>query len=339
MHRLGTGESERIVRKASPEVKNRSLRLVLAGLFAFVCMLGARPAEEVVAASAAGKLTRVVGSVEIRRLGDAGGKRARRWMNVFVNDILETGDDGRVQILLTDQSVMTLSPGSKLRISEQLYNPKKQERRSIFNLFRGKVRSLVSKYVNAARSKFEIHTPTAVAGVRGSTCVTAFDPASGSTIHGFENGNGYLMNPETGESLDIGANQVASFSGGNLTLGTFSAAQQRAQRRAFQIENGNDGGDELPTDTYEESSEHVDDPSGGDDDDPSGGTAQNDQGGDQGDQGGNDDDQGGGGDDGDTGQNDLSQKEDSGGLPVELEPPASFSRVRVLINLEGPPAP
>ncbi|MCB0220566.1 MAG: hypothetical protein KDH09_12775, partial [Chrysiogenetes bacterium] len=108
---------------------------------------------------------------------------------------------------------------------------------------------------------------------------------------------------------------------------------------AFQIENGNDGGDELPTDTYEESSEHVDDPSGGDDDDPSGGTAQNDQGGDQGDQGGNDDDQGGGGDDGDTGQNDLSQKEDSGGLPVELEPPASFSRVRVLINLEGPPAP
>lgn len=315
------------------KIRNRGLRLIIAGVLAFTCMLGTRPAEDVAAASAAGKLTKVRGAVQIRRLGETGSKRARRWMNVFVNDILETGDNGRVQILLTDQSVMTLSPGSKLRISEQLYNPRKKERRSVFNLFRGKVRSLVSKYVNAARSKFEIHTPTAVAGVRGSTCVTSFDTGSGVTTHGFENGSGYLANPETGESVDIGANQMASFSGGSLSLGAFSAAQQRANRRAFEISGGDAGSDELPTDSFKESGDKVEDPSenpppGGGDKDPTGGTASN---------GGDNDDQGennqGGDNDGDTTQNDLSQNDDTGGLPVDLEPPAATSIVDVNVIL------
>ncbi|MEW6778206.1 MAG: FecR family protein, partial [Bdellovibrionota bacterium] len=121
------------------------------------------------AGGAAGKITHVQGQVEVRRLGDVGARSARRWMDVFPDDVIETGANGRARILLSDSSVLTLSEQSKLRIDEQVYDPAKGERKSLLNLFRGKVRAVVSKYLNASKSRFEIHTPTAVAGVRGTT--------------------------------------------------------------------------------------------------------------------------------------------------------------------------
>lgn len=320
---------------------------------------GVWQADSVIAASSAGKITDVAGTAEIRRLGSVGARQARRWMNIFENDVIETGANGKVRVLLNDSSVITLTSDSKLRVSEQVYNPDRGERRSLFNLFRGKVRAVVSKYVNAARSKFEIHTPTAVAGVRGSICVTGFDPNTGITEHGFETGSGYLTNPETGESMDLGANQFGSFNpqGGGMQLTNFTQSMQNEVEQEFEVDSPPTGSDDLPTDSFEESSEHVETPpevgdggvtdaggtEGGDTEIASG----DDSGGDQGDSG----ETGDSGDGGDTGGGELADAGDSGGgdgasdvppdsltentgtLPGDFQPPPAFSRVKVIITL------
>lgn len=292
--------------------------------------------EPVRAAESAGKITDVSGTVEIRQMGALGARSVRRWMNIFQDDVIETGEDGKVRILLNDSSVITLSGSSKLRVSEQVYDPKGGERRSLFNLFRGKVRAVVSKYVNAARSKFEIHTPTAVAGVRGTIEEVSYNPDTNQSALFLYEGSADWTDKGSGNSIIVGAGQFSvHLPGGTLSTAAFTPQMQSEQAADFIIETpaGSSPGvtDDLPTESYEESTEHVDTPEQ---------TEQNTQDTQQGPTADASAGEGGGdtGDSGDTGDggeqsgNDLTLTDNTGTLPVELDPAIPFSRVRLLVQ-------
>jgi hypothetical protein len=80
---------------------------------------------------------------------------------ILSSDIITTGSGSRAKLLFIDDSVLTMSDNSKLVVKEFIYS-KGEQGKSVFNLLDGKMRSVVGK------TKFEVHTPTAVAAARGT---------------------------------------------------------------------------------------------------------------------------------------------------------------------------
>lgn len=81
--------------------------------------------------------------------------------DILASDIIKTGPDGKIKLKFVDGSVLTLGENSKLVVKEFLYT-KGKGGKSTFNLLQGKMHSIVGK------TKFEVHTPTAIAAARGT---------------------------------------------------------------------------------------------------------------------------------------------------------------------------
>jgi len=83
-------------------------------------------------------------------------------------DVIQTQNESRARALFQDDSMLTVGENSRVEIDEYIYNPEVNVRRAIVKLMQGQVRALVSKVFKANGSKFEIHTPSAVAAARGT---------------------------------------------------------------------------------------------------------------------------------------------------------------------------
>jgi hypothetical protein len=68
-----------------------------------------------------------------------------------------------------------MGPATELVIEEQDFDASAGKFRSTLGLVTGKVRTLVGEYYQKPGSRYEIETPTAVAGVRGTEFVVQYD--------------------------------------------------------------------------------------------------------------------------------------------------------------------
>lgn len=100
-----------------------------------------------------------------------------------INSAIELGDTvdvkkGNLKLMLTDQSVIMLSQGSKLEITEAEFQGQERGGFSAM-LFLGKLWTKVKKAAGGA--KFEVRTERAVAGVRGTIFRIDADTLVGAT--------------------------------------------------------------------------------------------------------------------------------------------------------------
>ncbi len=182
------------------------LKAIAITVFA-MALLGASAAF----AGSAGEFTVVKGRVDVTRPGTAA-RMVSAGDPVEVGDVVRTKSRSRAEIVFRDGSILRLAPGSRLEITEFLAG--EQESRGIFKLFRGKVRSRVKKIMGSLfgrfqRNRFEVHTPTAVIGVRGTDFVVYhLEDVSGAV---FREGTGYgycLNNPEAVRQIGAGEAMV-----------------------------------------------------------------------------------------------------------------------------------
>lgn len=85
---------------------------------------------------------------------------------VKLGDTVETGEQSGVKILFDDDTLFSLGDNTSVTINEFIYTP--QERKSISNITKGKMRAIVQK-VQSGQSDVEINTPNGLAGVKGTT--------------------------------------------------------------------------------------------------------------------------------------------------------------------------
>ncbi len=86
-----------------------------------------------------------------------------------------------MRIVFQDDSVLTVSDGSRVVVDEQVFKPSEGKSRSLFGLLQGKVSAVVSDYYHQPGSSYQIKTATAVAGVRGTEFIMVFDPRTQQT--------------------------------------------------------------------------------------------------------------------------------------------------------------
>jgi hypothetical protein len=106
---------------------------------------------------------------------------------VSVGDILRTKAKSKVEVTFLDGNSIFIAERSRLRITRY---DNLENKTSTFDLFRGKTRVVVNSL--ARKSAIELHTPTSVAGVRGTIWIGTYENGV-STFH-FERGEGYGYN-------------------------------------------------------------------------------------------------------------------------------------------------
>ena len=94
---------------------------------------------------------------------------------VFEGDAIKTGLDSRVKILLIDDSIVTLAPKSTFKFRKFNFDLNNNLRNSFLELVTGKIRVLVTKIFSNDKSNFEVETPTAVCGIRGTEVAVEFN--------------------------------------------------------------------------------------------------------------------------------------------------------------------
>jgi hypothetical protein len=139
----------------------------------------------------AGKIALVRGSVLIldsnaKVVADTEGKRDRKigpGTEFYVGETIQTRQDGRVKLeFLEGKNEVVLGTNTSLNISKAGNGLADASKGTSLNLARGEIRSNVkTKYSGQGSNVFEVRTPNAVAGVRGTNFFTQFKPSTGLT--------------------------------------------------------------------------------------------------------------------------------------------------------------
>jgi|GEM_PF-4156981 len=87
--------------------------------------------------------------------------------SVFENDTLMTQAQSRLKIRLLDKSVLSIDADSKLVVSQLAFSEETQKKEISLQLIVGRVWAHVTRLFTPD-SRFEVHAPNAVAGVRGT---------------------------------------------------------------------------------------------------------------------------------------------------------------------------
>jgi hypothetical protein len=130
------------------------------------------------AAEAIGKFTHVEGKVDILREGAFPAITVKMQDQVYPRDIVRTKSGSKAEIIFKDNTVLQIAQRSRIDISEYYTG---DTSKSVIKLSRGQVKAVVDKNVTKRISlapdanRFEIQTPNAVAGVRGTEFHVAYD--------------------------------------------------------------------------------------------------------------------------------------------------------------------
>ncbi|RME86695.1 MAG: hypothetical protein D6771_01445 [Zetaproteobacteria bacterium] len=112
--------------------------------------------------AAVGKIAYATGDAWVERAGER--LEAAVGMAVERRDVLETGDFGRIKVVLNDGTKIYV--GSRSRIEVARYAKRQSRLVAAMNMFWGRVRFFVHRTLGGV---FEVHTTTAVLGVRGTS--------------------------------------------------------------------------------------------------------------------------------------------------------------------------
>jgi len=183
-------------------------------------------------AALAGKVTLVEGRVDVLKAGKDVVTPVKLGDPVGVGDIFRAKSNGRAEITFLNGNLLRIAPNSRAEIKEFVSEGDKSS--NVIKLHRGRVQAVsgdefIKKVAAFAEgNKFEVHTPNAVAGIRGSNMLVSFIRNITATL--FLQGRGYQYNPS-----DPGR-RVVDIVAGNISFVTAPEAPPTPPRKATEGE-------------------------------------------------------------------------------------------------------
>ncbi|MBF0471707.1 MAG: FecR domain-containing protein, partial [Gammaproteobacteria bacterium] len=130
------------------------------------------------AAESAGRIISTSGSSDVIRSADGAIVPLQSKLEIYVNDTIKTTIDGHAKLLLRDETVLMVGPESEMKISEAIIGG--GDTQTTVNVAKGWLRSIVGRKLSA-NSRFQVKTPVAVAGVRGTDNTIYHDGETNTT--------------------------------------------------------------------------------------------------------------------------------------------------------------
>ncbi len=180
--------------------------LVFATILAFF-MIISLPAQ---AQNPMGKIINITGRVDITRQGRAA-VPAKPGDPLMEKDIIRTKSKSKAEIRFKDGSIMRMDESTRVEITKYMIGNKKRD--SEIKLFRGKIQNIVRKALSlfggSGKNRFEVRTPTAVIGVRGTNFFTYHKSGISGAV--FIEGLGYCYSLNRPEDIrEIRAGEAMS---------------------------------------------------------------------------------------------------------------------------------
>ena len=126
-------------------------------------------------AAPAGSLTEVKGTVAIVIPGQVP-QRAAVGDMVAQGDVVITRAKSQAEIRFEDGSIMRIASNSRVKVTQ--FEHTKKRTRSLFSLFKGRVQNVVLRsagyFGRSKENRYEVRTPTAVCGVRGTNFFVSY---------------------------------------------------------------------------------------------------------------------------------------------------------------------
>jgi hypothetical protein len=144
-------------------IKLSYIRFCLISIMAFMIFLPIwASAEEV------GNFTQVEQRVDYQKGPTGKVTPAKVKEPVEVNDIIQTYEISRAQVLFLDKTTITISPKSKVAVESYMFDPAKFERTGRFDLIEGVMKVVVPAAESVEqKSNITIKTSTTIMGIRG----------------------------------------------------------------------------------------------------------------------------------------------------------------------------
>lgn len=114
-----------------------------------------------------GVVAAVGGTVQIARVG-AVGRIVQSGQPVFLGDEVSTGPEGRLQILLLDETTFTIGPNSAIVIDQFVYDPRTETGKVAARAVRGVFRFITGKIARKRPEDMQVQLPAGVIGIRGT---------------------------------------------------------------------------------------------------------------------------------------------------------------------------
>ena len=160
-------------------------------------------------AEAVGRLTEVQGRVDLLKGGKLPATPVKVGDAVEPGDVLRAKSLSKAQITFLDNTTLTMSPESRIAIDEYTFDPAKQKRSVLLEVFHGAVLAVVSKIYQTEQPDFVIKSHTAIMGIRGTEVGMRLTP-NDTTILNFH-GWTTVANvfPEVEDSISKKAKKIA----------------------------------------------------------------------------------------------------------------------------------
>lgn len=186
-------------------------------------------AARAAAQSEAGTVAAVAGTLQVHRAGSW--QSASIGVPIFVGDRLRTGSSDRAKIVLADDSVLDIGPDTEVTLDTQIFERPRHRFQSLLRLAKGKIRAWVSDYYREPRARYEVETPTAIIGVRGTEFIVVYVPPTEAT-----DVVGIAETVEVAGKLGVmgGSVQVGPRLFTRVEKGRFPSAPQRLDEAAWQ---------------------------------------------------------------------------------------------------------
>jgi len=141
-------------------------RILRLWVVACACITAAAPAFAQ-QPTPAGRIKVVSGDAVIVR--GASTVPAQNGVAVYQSDSLRTGKDGRVGITLSDDTQVSIGPGSEVKLDSFVYDPGAGQLSLVLKFIRGTAAYVSGQIAKLAPDAVRLETPAAIVGVRGTT--------------------------------------------------------------------------------------------------------------------------------------------------------------------------
>ncbi|MEK6742179.1 MAG: FecR family protein [Nitrospirota bacterium] len=165
-------------------------------------------------AAPVGTFTKVEGKVDILRQSEIAAAPVQAGDPVSLGDAIRTKRNGRAEIQFKDETVIQLAPETRITIDEYSFRGEDTREKGLIGLFRGKMRAIVAKLkatvlpVSRTDAGFNIKTPTAIAGVKGTDFIVYYERGVTGVI--FIDGEGFVYNPgQPGKVVTVKGGQAS----------------------------------------------------------------------------------------------------------------------------------
>lgn len=95
---------------------------------------------------------------------------------LFQGDVLTTGVDGKLGIILRDDTMLSLGPSSETSLEQFVFKPAEQKLGIIMRFARGTISYISGKVAKLAPGSVRLETPVATLGVRGTYLAVRIEP-------------------------------------------------------------------------------------------------------------------------------------------------------------------